>query len=181
MLARARATGDRYEIGAAARPVFTALLLKQTPLATNDNAYRLLRLTRDQTAAVRAVSPRDCASFASGKSDARADLGKALTKAEVDQDDKVRAAVLEQTAKSPQPPLQPLSEDRRTAIANGALQRLPAGERAATETMLATGRRPATDLEAQGFCDYQLAYYDQILQAPPGEAGAAFRSLIVSR
>lgn len=176
----AAATAGPQDAQALVGGVLGEVMTRQRPKANQETARALYAVTRMEGQALRALDPTACAAFLDGK-DTSAALANVITPEIVARDRQAAAALLAQTAKSPQPPAAAIPMDQLLNLSVEAVSTLPDRDQDVAIAVLKAARDPATPEEGRVMCDFNLALADAILSRPPTVAGQLVRGIWAMR
>ncbi len=164
-----------------AQAIAADLVRRKAPLADDENIMAFVRMARDVTADTRERSPKACGQAMSGSVGPMTGLMTGPRKAE---SEAILARFLEQTAT--RPAASHASVDIRPAVlrmAEGALRRLPSGERG----LFSGAHSPGTTFNSSdpkmqaAYCDFAIAAFDELLSRSPHESAGVMRTLMLKQ
>jgi hypothetical protein len=173
-LASSRPMGDLIQ---ELRPLYSALLARETPKADVANTRLFMTLGRDQALAALKRSPHDCLIILGVSSD-RTLPADILPEALIEQEFDYAAKLFAQTATRPQPLPPPLSQSALQSLASQVYDTLPSDAlRAAFTQIGGSGAKATTPVQQEAVCRFSTNLMDVLLAKPGSEGTDAFRAL----
>jgi hypothetical protein len=173
-------SASAIELQNSIRPIIAAVVQRQAPKASPDNAYDMMKLAADEATALKAVDPKACVVMASG-AQADIDLSKVITGEVRRRDFEVTSRLLTQAATNPYPPAAPLNEKEAIDFAMAALNQIDQANRSETIALLDNLAARESGHENELLCDFYLAANRAVLSQPKAIAGPKVRSLMATK